>query len=198
VPDQQAIADAIAANLKRLRSQRGFTLEALAARSGVSRGMLISIEQARTNPSIGTLTRAADALGVSVAQLVELADAPAVRVVRAAETVQLWRSERGSTSTLLVGSDPPHQLELWDWSIAPGDCYEGESHPPGTRELLYVLSGRMQLGVADGEHPVAAGDAVMFGADRPHRYRCDGEEPVRMVLAVAQPPTYSHEPPAED
>src|SRR5262249_55328745 len=95
VPDPQVVARAIARNVRRLRTNRGYTLDELASRAGVSRGMVIQIEQDRTNPSVGTLTRIADALGASIAQLVEVTDAPAVRVVPAAEAVPLWRGRRG-------------------------------------------------------------------------------------------------------
>src|SRR5215212_8674097 len=124
---EDVVARAIAGNLRRLRSARTWSLDTLAARSGVSRGMLIRIEQARTNPSVGTLVRVADALGVSVAQLVDVVDAPLVRVVRAADAVPLWRSA-GGRGTLLVGSETPPVVELWDWQLAPGDRHGAEAH----------------------------------------------------------------------
>ena len=47
--DLDLLTQSLARNVKRWRNERGFTLDALAARAGVSRGMLIQIEQARTN-----------------------------------------------------------------------------------------------------------------------------------------------------
>jgi len=185
--DPDLIAAAIARNVRRLRGGRGFTLDVLASRAGVSRGMLIQIEQARTNPSVGTLVRVADALGVSVAQLVEVSDAPAVRVVRAANAVPLWRTGEGSVGTLLVGSDSPPPIELWEWRLEPGDGYDGEAHLPGTIELLYVIDGGLALTVGAEAHTLLTGDAVMFRADREHRYANDGAAPVRFALVVSMP-----------
>lgn len=187
MPDQEEVAAAIARNLRRLRARRGLTLDALAARCSVSRGMLIQIEQARTNPSVGTLVRVADGLGVSVAQLVEIADAPAVRVVRADQTVPLWRGKPGSVSTLLLGSDTPDIVELWDYRVAPGDGYKAEAHQPGTRELLYVLAGTLTLTVGSEWTEASPGDAVVFTADRDHAYANTGDEPLHFVMAVTQP-----------
>jgi transcriptional regulator with XRE-family HTH domain len=185
--DLDMIAQAIARNVRRLRSGRGFTLDVLASRAGVSRGMLIQIEQARTNPSVATLVRVADALGVSVAQLVEVSDAPAVRVVRAADAAPLWRASEGSVGTLLIGSDHPPPIELWDWRLEPGDGYDGAAHLPGTCELLYVIAGELTLAVGSEAHTLQAGDAVMFRADREHRYSNGSEAPTRFALVVSMP-----------
>ncbi len=69
--DLDLLTRSLARNVKRWRTERGFTLDMLAARAGVSRGMLIQIEQARTNPSIGTIVKIGDALGVSVPTLLD-------------------------------------------------------------------------------------------------------------------------------
>jgi transcriptional regulator with XRE-family HTH domain len=195
VPDPAVVARAIARNVRRLRGERGFTLDELAGRASVSRGMLIQIEQDRTNPSVGTLVRIADALGASVAQLVEVSDAPVVRVVRAQDAVPLWRGAGGGSGNLLLGTDPPQMLELWDWRLEPEDGYDGEAHAAGTRELLYVLDGRLTLTVEDETHLIEVGDTVMFCADRVHRYENKDGEPVRFVMAVSTPPSRAEPPP---
>lgn len=185
--DPDLIAHSIAKNVRHLRGSRGFTLDVLASRAGVSRGMLIQIEQARTNPSIGTLVRIADALGVTVAQLVEVSDTPAVRVVRAADAVTLWQASPGSAAKLLVASDSPPPMELWEWQVQPGDRYDGEAHLPGTIELLYVVDGELALTVGGEPHRLLAGDAVAFRADREHRYGNESDSALRFVMVVATP-----------
>lgn len=183
--DPETITQAIANNVRAQRSHRGLTLDALAARSGVSRGMLVQVEQGRTNPSVSTLTRIASALGVTVARLVEVSDVPVVRVVEQADVVTF---EQGNTQArLLVGADSPMILELWDWRIAPGEHHDGDAHPPGTREMLTVLTGELTLIVYGRSHLVRAGAAVLFAADRPHRYANAGEEELRLIMAVAEP-----------
>ena len=81
--DLDQLTQSLARNLKRWRTERGFTLDALAARAGVSRGMIIQIEQARTNPSVGTTVKIADALGVSITTLLDYEQGPQVRLVPA-------------------------------------------------------------------------------------------------------------------
>ncbi|GII76533.1 transcriptional regulator [Sphaerisporangium rufum] len=187
MPDPATITAAIANNVRAQRAHRGLTLDALAARSGVSRGMLVQIEQCRTNPSVTTLTRIADALGVTVARLVEVSDTPVVRVVHAADAPTLWHGERGGSARLLLGSDAPAILELWDWTLGPGEHHDGDAHPAGTREMLTVIEGELTLAVYGQHHLLAKDDSVLFSADRPHRYANESDRPARFVMVVTEP-----------
>jgi Predicted transcriptional regulators len=187
MPELETLTAAIANNVRAQRAHRGMTLDELALRSGVSRGMLIQIEQGRTNPSINTLNRVADALGVSVGRLVEVSDIPVVRVVHDSDVVTMWRGERGGSARLLVGCDAPAILELWDWRLGPGEHHDSDGHAPGTRELLTVLTGRLTLSVYGKSHVVGRDEAVLFHADRPHRYANEGDEEVRFVMVVTEP-----------
>ncbi|PRX58298.1 XRE family transcriptional regulator [Nonomuraea fuscirosea] len=185
------ITQAIASNVRAQRAHRGLTLDALAARSGVSRGMLVQVEQGRTNPSVSTLTRIASALGVTVARLVEVSDVPVVRVVDKADVVTFDQGD--VRARLLVGADVPMILELWDWRLAPGEHHDGDAHPPGTREMLTVLAGELTLTVYGKSYLIGEDDAVLFTADRPHVYANRGERDLRFVMVVAEP-RETHEP----
>lgn len=188
MPDPDEVASAIARNTRSLRADRGWSLDQLATRSGVSKGMLVQIEQSRTNPSIGTLCRVADAFGVTLAQLVELTDGANVRVVDPSEVVRLWQGAEGSGGDLLVGTDRHEHVELWRWKLVTGDRHTSEGHVPGTRELITVLSGVLTLEVDDATHEVTSGGAVLLEADRPHTYVNTRRRALDMVLVVVQPP----------
>ncbi|PZG19703.1 helix-turn-helix domain-containing protein [Nonomuraea aridisoli] len=183
--DPELITQAIANNVRAQRAHRGLTLDALAARSGVSRGMLVQVEQGRTNPSVSTLTRIASALGVTVARLVEVSDVPMVRVVDKADVVTFRQG--GGEAKLLVGADMPVIMELWEWRLPPGEHHDGDAHTPGTREMLTVLDGELTLTVHGRSHVIGQGDAVLFTADRPHRYANAGPAGLRFVMVVAEP-----------
>lgn len=194
-----AVTRAIARGVRAARAAQGWSLETLAARSGVSKGMLVHIEQGRTNPSIGTLCRLADALGTTLSRLVETSELPLARVVRAGEGACLWRSEHSpGRGVLLVGSEPPSSLEMWDWTMHEGDSYGGESHIPGTRETVSVLRGSLEIQVADESIELHRGDSAVFAADRTHTYRHTGKGELHFVLAVAQPHVGARTPPTEE
>ncbi|WP_256106414.1 XRE family transcriptional regulator [Streptomyces sp. ODS05-4] len=189
MPDLDQLTQSLARNLRRWRGERGFTLDALAARAGVSRGMIIGIEQARTNPSVGTTVKLADALGVSIAVLLDQEPGPRVRLVPAGETVRMWSTPGGSSGVLLVGTEASGvPMELMAWTLAPGEGSVSDPHPEGTTELLHVTAGVLTL-VADGvEYPVPAGTSAVLVSDVPHAYRNDGDQTVLMTLASAIPP----------
>jgi transcriptional regulator with XRE-family HTH domain len=188
VSDLDQLTQSLARNLKRWRGERGFTLDALAARAGVSRGMIIQIEQARTNPSVGTTVKLADALGVSITTLLDYEQGSQVRLVPESQAVRMWSTEAGSSTTLLVGTEARGPIELWSWYLMPGDSSASDPHPEGTVELLHVTAGELTL-VVDGEaHAVPAGSSATFEAHVPHSYRNDGTEPAELTMAVSIPP----------
>jgi quercetin dioxygenase-like cupin family protein len=187
VPGPDAVAEALAANVRRLRTAHGLTLEALAARAEVSRGMLIQIEQRRVNPSLGTVVRIADALDVGVQQLVDLGGDRRMRLVGAEEPVELWRSPGGGSGRLIVGSDGREHVEAWDWTLRPGDEHVAEAHPAGAREIVYVLDGRLTVAAGEQEATAAPGEAIVFDADVDHAYRNAGDQDVRALMVVVTP-----------
>ncbi|MBY8883242.1 XRE family transcriptional regulator [Streptomyces sp. PTM05] len=187
MPDLDVVAQALARNLKRLRQERGYSLDALAGRSGVSRGMIIQIEQARTNPSIGTVVRVADALGLSIARLLDYADSPTVRLVPADRALRLWETPAGSHGTLQAGAEAPGPLEMWSWRIMPGEGHDSDPHPAGTTELIRVDAGVLTLVVDGEEHLVPAGTTASFEASGPHGYHNAGPEPAEMTMAISVP-----------
>jgi transcriptional regulator with XRE-family HTH domain len=183
----EELTAAVAARVRALRSARGWSLDELAGRSGVSKGMLVQIEAARTNPSLGTLCRIADAVGVAIGQLLEPDRERTVHISAAGEAPVLWRGARGGRGRLLAGLNQPSFVELWEWRMAQGDRYQSTDHPPGTRELLHVLDGEAVVTVGGDDHPVRPGETIEFAADRPHGYRNDASAPVRLVMVVVTP-----------
>ncbi|MGD1012309.1 MAG: cupin domain-containing protein [Acidimicrobiales bacterium] len=188
MPSPDAIADALASNLRRLRGARGLTLEGLAKRAGVSRGMLIQIEQRRVNPTLATLVRLGEALDIGLAELVELGARQGARVISRDEAVNLWSSENGSSGRLLVGSEQLEHIELWDWRLAPGDKNVAEAHLAGTKEIIHVLAGDLVLDVGGESYDVTAGESIVFSADADHCYENKGDEVLRLVMVVVTPP----------
>lgn len=184
--DRDAMVSAIATNVRAARTARRWSLDRLAALSGLSKGVLVTIEQGRGNPSIGTLWRLAEAFGTGLAQLVEVEREPPLRVVESGAGAVLWRGGTGGTGTLLLGGERP-VVELWDWTMRPGEEQHSDPHAPGVRELLLVIDGEIELQVAGQRARIAAGGAASFAGDRPHAYRAVGEVPCRFGMTVLTP-----------
>lgn len=186
-PDAAKLATAIGARVKQERKARDWTLDQLAAAAAVSRRMVVSVEQGAVNPSVGTLLRLSDALGVGLPALVEPPEAKPVKIVRSGAGAALWSGTFGGRGVLVAGTTPPDVVELWDWTLAPGDRHANEAHTAGTKELVHVLAGVLTIDV-DGEViTLETGDALTFPGDVDHAYANAGTELARFSLAVFEP-----------
>jgi transcriptional regulator with XRE-family HTH domain len=186
--DPPGITGAVARTLQALRTERGWSLDQLVVRSGVSKGVLVALEQGRSNPSLGTLARISDAFGVPVTRLVEVSDGPAVRVSAATAARTLWRGPAGGTGTILAATDPPWAAELWHWLVQPGEAFGGDAHAPATRELVWVEQGTLTLTLAGEQHEVGPGECAKFPGGLPHGYANNTDTPVHMTMVVVIPP----------
>jgi transcriptional regulator with XRE-family HTH domain len=183
--DQELIAAQIAARVRAGRAERRWTLDELAARSGVSRRLIVQIEQADANPSLATLLKLAAALGVPLTELlVEQPQDRHVAVVSAQDALTLWSTPAGGAARLLVSHGP---LELWTWTLQPGDRRASQPHRPGALELLSVQTGTVRLDVGDTHVDVPAGDSAWFDATHPHAYGNPGATPAGFTLVVLEP-----------
>jgi transcriptional regulator with XRE-family HTH domain len=185
--ETSALAAAIGARVKRERQIRLWTLDQLAKAAGVSRRAVVNVEQGAANPSVGTLLRISDALGTGLPALVEPPGPRPVKVTRSGEGAVLWTGEGGGRGVLVAGTDPPDVVELWDWTLEPGDRHEGEAHTPGTKELVQVRQGQVSIAVGDQEFVLKAGDAMAFPGDVAHAYSNDAKKRARFSLAVFEP-----------
>jgi transcriptional regulator with XRE-family HTH domain len=181
------LAVAIGVRVKHERRIRGWTLDHLAEVAGVSRRMVVNVEQGTANPSVGTLLKISDALGVGLPALVEPPHPNPVKITRHGEGAVLWSSESGGRGVLVAGTEPPDVVELWDWTLAPGDHHVSEAHMPGTRELVQVHQGTIVVNVAEQSITLGAGDAMSFPGDVAHSYANPGALPARFSLTVFEP-----------
>ncbi|RZU63058.1 helix-turn-helix domain-containing protein [Zhihengliuella halotolerans] len=185
--DAESLASVIGSRVRHERTEHGWTLDQLAEHAGVSRRMVVNVEQGAVNPSIGTLLRLSDALGVGLPALVEPPRRERTKLTRAGEGAALWQGEAGGRGVLVAGTEPPDVVELWDWSLAPGEAHVSEAHSEGTRELLQVREGALVVAVADESFTLAPGDALAFAGDEEHSYANPGDDLTRFTLTVFEP-----------
>lgn len=181
-----ALASSIGGLVRKQRNARSWTLDQLAEAAGVSRRMLVSVEQGAVNPSVGTLLRVSEALRVPLTSLLELPAPAAVTVTRAGEGTVLWTGQHGG-SGVLVSSTPAGVAELWDWTLMPGERHDSVPHAAGTWELLQVQDGQLQLEADQQIETLGPGDAIAFAGDTGHAYANPGTTATRFSLAVIEP-----------
>jgi transcriptional regulator with XRE-family HTH domain len=192
VPPPPAVDDApaVGGNLRRMRAERGLSLEKLAHASGVSRAMLCQIELGQSAPTINVLWKIARALHVPFSSLIST-DTPSRATVLTAAHAKVLRSADGAfSSRALFPFDQPRAAEFYELRLAPHSAERAEAHAPGTVENLVVTSGCLEMHVGDQCHLLGAGDAIQFEADSPHEYRNPGDTEAVLYLVM----TYAGSP----
>jgi transcriptional regulator with XRE-family HTH domain len=189
--DPTDLTSALARILQSLRAERGWSLDQLAGRSGVSKGVLVALEQGRSNPNLATLARIGDAFGVPVTRLVDVSDEPVVRITGPEQARVLWRGEAGGTGTIIAATEPPWAVELWRWMLQPGERFGGDAHAPASKEMAWVESGTLTLTVAGRRYEVASSRCARFPGSLPHFYANEGPEPAVITMIVVIPPAPS-------
>ena len=149
--------------------------------------MLVEIEKCDANPSIAILCKISAALGVSVADIVNVASSPAVHLVSSQDIPTLWNGPKGGSARLLAGTTGPDMIELWRWEMQPGEQFESEGHPAGTFELIHVEQGQLRISVDGVESLVPAGSSAVARTDVPHQYANDSKGKLVFTMTVAEP-----------
>lgn len=174
-PSSSAITRALAEvgpRLKRLRTQRGVTLAALAESTGISKSTLSRLESGRRRPSLELLLPLAQAHQIP---LDELVGAPEVGDPRVRLT-----PTRVNGATVVPLTRHPGPLQTFKMVIpasrtTPDPCtHEGY-------EWLYVLAGRLRLVLSEHDLVLGAGEAAEFDTRLPHWFGSTGDGPVEVL-----------------
>ena len=170
-------------NVRRLRNAAGISQSALADKSGVSRRMLVAIEAGENNVSLATLDRVAEALEVAFSDLIQ---APELRDHSRINELAWAGTRPGSKAVLLSKATARREVELWEFTLEPGDHYVSEPDPDGWSEQVYVIEGHLSLTLGGRERPqqVGPGEFFMFPSNQTHVFSNDGTLLLRFVRNV--------------
>ncbi|MCE4057013.1 helix-turn-helix domain-containing protein [Pseudomonas sp. Au-Pse12] len=171
----------VSLNVRRLRHAAGLSQSALAEKSDVSRRMLVAIEAGEKNVSLGTLDRVAEALNVAFSDLIQ---APDSRDPSRINELAWAGAIPGSKAVLLAKAEACREVELWEWSLEPGEVYHSECDAVGWSEQIYVFEGCLTVFFGDHQRRLESGDFFMFASHVPHGYRNDGSRATRFVRNV--------------
>jgi transcriptional regulator with XRE-family HTH domain len=181
-----AVDDSVGESIRAQRQARGLKLGELAAIVGISSSALSQIEHHRVHPSVPTLRRIAQALGLPVFGLVDAPIAEHEVVVKAHRRKTLGLPGSAIMYQLLTPG-LQGRLEVLYYEIAVGGVtMEGGAAHPG-EECCFVVRGRGRLEIADCEFILEEGDAATYSCDRPHALRNIGEVALVAISAITPP-----------
>lgn len=156
----------IGSNLRRLRTERGMSLESLAGKTGVSKPTLIHIERGDANPTLAIIWRIADGLNVPVGALLTVE--PGVTIARKTGGMQLTSPDRIFVVEPLFLSDGLH--ELYRGWLHPHSEYLSSAHPTGVMEYVTVMSGVLEIKIGEKTYRLDPYDAIRFKGNVDHVY----------------------------
>jgi len=172
--------ESVGRSIRKLRQDRGWTLEELSSRCGLSVGFLSQVERGLSSLSVASLRTVTEALGVPLAQFFSLPDVHRPAITKAGQSDYLIRIGSSEiTYSMLSGSRPNRTMEAFIAEYPPG--YVPPVLPHEGEEFAYVLSGRIVLIFEDEEHVLDPGDSFQIDSGRPHTVRNLEDEPARVL-----------------
>lgn len=172
-------------SLKARRTGLALTIEQLAKRAGVSRAMISKIERGEAVPTTSTLGKLAEALNLSISQIIGGDTEPSSHLARRDEQPVFTEPHTGfsrrSLSPLYRGRGVDFVLN----TLPPGkQTGPFPSHRPGVEEHLYVQSGTLAVIVGDERHELNAGDFLFYPGDKEHVFQNIGSVEAAFFIVI--------------
>lgn len=167
--------------LRTIRSQRNFSLRALAEKTGLSINTLSLIEKGKSSPSVSTLQRLALALDVPIADFFS-PDSEKQEVV-VTKKKDRSRLKAGKVNIEILGKGFKYKkFQQYVVNFKPGD---GSGNPSVVHlglESIFVLAGSVEFTVGESAYPLSSGDHIIFDSNIPHHWHTIGEGEGRMLI----------------
>ena len=172
--------------VKDLRRERGFTLDELAGRSGVSRAMISKLERGEKNPTLVIAARLAEGLGVSLSRLAGVEERREVVLVPRERRMVLRDPQTGFERQSLSPTFAGRGVEFLR-NVVPEGSTSGDfpAHRRGVEEHLVVEKGDLKATLDGEEYVLREGDALFFEADVPHRFDNAGKGECAYYLVIS-------------
>ncbi|WP_413452706.1 XRE family transcriptional regulator [Georgenia phoenicis] len=183
---------ALGAVVRRSRQRMGLSVEALAARSGLSTGLLSQLERGRGNPSLQTLSRLAGALGTQLVSLLQSAQRHGDPIVRADSRLVLADVEPGQEDSPrpvreLLTPDQNLPLQLIRTVMPPGFSNAARPFRHLGLESVHVLSGRLDVVLGEARHELGAGDTITYECSQAHWWANPSATEETVVIGAVAP-----------
>ncbi len=170
----------IAENLKRLRTERNFSLGQLSELCAVSKVMLAQIEKGETNPTINTLWKIANGLKVPYTKILEQQEHEA-SIVTKAETDSFASDDGHYRIFCYYPNTPARNFELFQLELDSGYSYTSVGHSEKSEEYVMVVEGELTLTVNNQSYVLHPDDTMSFVASAQHIYFSSGSETLKAV-----------------
>jgi transcriptional regulator with XRE-family HTH domain len=191
-----ALHDRIAARVRELRAARGYSLDELATRSGVSRSMISLVERGESSPTAVVLDRLASGLGVMLLSLFDSSEAvppPNGPIARREDQPEWEDPGSGYRRRIISPVGMPQPVQIIEVEFPPGQRVAFENGARGIRvyQQIWVLEGAMEVTFGDERHRLRSGDCLATQLDRPIVFHNPTRRRARYAVVIASEPSAS-------
>ncbi|QPB19866.1 XRE family transcriptional regulator [Rhizobium sp. 007] len=182
---EQELETAIGIRIRKLRIEKGLTLDDLANASGVSRAMISRIERAEASPTASLLARVCAALGLSLSAF--FADERQASPLARRHEQQVWRDPE--TGYLRRSVSPPatsSEVDIVDVEFPAGACVRFPPHTAshGMTQHVWVFEGEMEMTTGETVHHLLPGDCLFMPVGEGHVFRNPTSKPARYCVVL--------------
>ncbi len=161
-------AKVIGDHIRRLRSERHLSLRAFAAKTGFSPSFISQLENGQVSPSLGSLHKIAESLGVTLGEFFAATETEEESlIVRPTDRRRLDSTWTDAHIEALGPMSQAWNMEPVLVVFGPGGRSGKHPHAQSHEEFAYIVKGRVVLTLADEETTLSAGDAVTVPAGAP-------------------------------
>lgn len=177
--------------IRTLRISRRLTLTQISTKTGIDQATLSRIENGIMTGTLASHMKIADALGVTLPDLYEVALARRNEAGDKAvkNRMESFFSPSGAVAELLTGGILQKKMLPVLLKLKPKGSTSTEQLPPGSERFLYILSGGIELTVEKEKRFFKAGESTYFNAALPHvmRNAASSESKLISVVTPASP-----------
>ena len=177
----------IGEKIKELRKNKGMIISDLAEQSELSSGIISQIERDMVSPSIVTLWKIAQSLGVSVGYFFDEEPKNSISPVITKNNRKTISASSNNAIYELLSQDLNRKIEFLYITIKAGDYSTKDFVTHEGEECGIVIKGRLMVKTNNEEYILEEGDSIYFDSMTPHRYINIGEEVCESVWAMTPP-----------
>ena len=180
----QAASVDVATSLRELREARGISMRTLATKSGLSANALSMIERGKTSPSVSTLYKLADALGVSITAFFGAeTEKKQVVFIKADERTRM--SFTRGVFEALGGEQFSGRLEPFMLTLESGASSGPHNIVHSGHEFVFCLRGCLEYYVEKQIIELSAGDSLLFASKMQHRWKNSSKNVVNALIIIS-------------
>jgi transcriptional regulator with XRE-family HTH domain len=172
--------------IRERRENQRMSVRTLASKAGFSPSFISQLENSQASPSINSLERIADCLGLTLGAFFNALEPREAAVTRASERRQLTSGWSKAKIESLGHGAAALAMEPVLVTLAIGGSSGKAAAPPAHEEFVFVLDGEVTLTLAANDFVLRTGDAASIPTGQLRKFRNRGVCPARIIIVSAR------------